>query len=296
MSHPPIEKKCDVVYALKNYVKPLMQLMTNDILSYNMSLITTKCLNTSVLLLVLLLGKDAIKIADQCNSNLTKQIHKERLKQPEQQSYNVIYLRKLETELLSKITSTRYIFYILMTDSYFIDTNGNATGFFPGHVILIEKFPGKNNNDKPYYYLYQSYIYQYTLHGHFEKSPNKSIKYTYKQMQDFIGNLNYIMKNDTWDDKSIEFWQQFTHVNTEKLKGTHSKNQFFLCYRKAKMTQCANNVKTYVSSKLEELNTSSKSLDDIYGDSSRYDMSEGPLTNGQMKESLQNLMKSLSFW
>ena len=276
-------KRCNVVYTLKDYSKPLMQLMTNDLNEYNMRLLTTKCLNTAVLLIILLLGKKAIRMADYCDSKKTIERHTS----PNSSNINNLNLMSsLEKELLIVQHKKRYLFYLLITDAYFPREGGGEDGFFPGHVIVIEKFPSKPN---PFYYLYQSYINQYTLHGHFAKS-NDSVKYTFAQMIKFVENLKHILTAETWDHQSVKYWKQFTFVDTSTLLGCMSKNKFFLCYQKTVIDECTQNVQKYVVKKLKELDKNKHHHDAIYGDSTKYDDREKPLTNGEMKYNLEQLL------
>ena len=283
-------QRCDIVFTIKDYIKPLMQIMTNDLKDYNMRLLTTKCLNTSVLLIILLLGEKAKQMADYCDSVLTTDRHTKINSENPDKNYNITLLNELRADILMP-ESTRCLYYILLTDANFTDLQGEDTGFFPGHVIVIEKFPRKT---KPYYYLYQSYINEYNLHGHFEKTGGKSVKYSYKKMANFMIQLNYIITSETWTKTSEKYWREFTYVSTNQLIGTKSGNKIFMCYKKSPITECAKNVKDFVASKLQQLTMLDHSkLNDIYGDESIYETSEKPLSNIEIKEYLEKLYSSI---
>ena len=67
--------RCDFGYILKDFVKPIMQCLTNDIKDYYMRLLVTKCLNQSVLMAYFMLGKKGIKLADACDTTKVQQRH-----------------------------------------------------------------------------------------------------------------------------------------------------------------------------------------------------------------------------
>ena len=204
---PNKSKRCDVVFTLKNYIKPLMQLLTNDIPSYNMQLLTTKCLNKAVFLVIMLIGSKAIKMADFCDTHATIKRHNEK------NDDNATILTKLEKDLLKKNIEHRLIYYVLLTYAHFPQKESSV--YFPGHVVVIEKTPGEGS-DNPTYFSYQSYINEYDLAGHFEKSKG-SIKYTYSKMMKFIKDLRSIVLSKTWTLESSRKWKQFTFVDTNNL-------------------------------------------------------------------------------
>lgn len=280
--------KCDMVLVLKDFIKPIIQLLSNDIEDYNMRLLTTKCLNTSVALLYFIIGKDGIKIADYCDTRATIQRHQEKL----DNNQNIVTSLKQEL-LFDKKDNKRYIYYILLTDGYFSYADSSKqSAFFPGHVFIIEKMPSCDKNKKPYYFMYQSYINEYDLAGHF-KNNSGSVKLSYTRTTNIIKNLNYILNAEVWDDKCIEYWKDFTFVDTDHMKDAKCKGQFFICYKEAVVNGCIRNIKNYVKTKLTNLKTKSKNMNDIYGNSKRYDESQTPLTNSEMKYNLENLLKKL---
>ena len=282
--------KCDMVLVLKDFIKPIIQLLSNDIEDYNMRLLTTKCLNTSVALLYFIIGKNGIKIADYCDTRATIQRHKEKVDNNQQ------IVLSLKNELLfDKKDNKRYIYYILLTDGYFPYANSSKqSAFFPGHVFIIEKIPSCNANKKPSFFMYQSYINEYDLAGHF-KNNNGSVKLSYTRTANIIKNLTYILNTETWDDKCIEYWKDFTFVDTSHMKDALCKDQFYVCYKEAVVNGCIRNIKQYVKTKLSDIKTKSATMNmnGIYGNAKRYDDSQIPLTNSEMKYNLENLLKKL---
>lgn len=63
---------CDIGYVIRGYVPALMQILTNELRDYNMQLLTTKCLNTAVIVWFLFLGKPKMNEAAYCDSSDTQ--------------------------------------------------------------------------------------------------------------------------------------------------------------------------------------------------------------------------------
>jgi hypothetical protein len=64
---------CDIAYLIKDHVTALMQVLTVELREYDMQLVTTKCLNTAVMMMYLLLGKRALDVTRHCDvRNVTK--------------------------------------------------------------------------------------------------------------------------------------------------------------------------------------------------------------------------------
>jgi hypothetical protein len=270
-----------MVFILKDYVKPIMQLLTNDITEFNMRLLTTKCLNTSVMLMYFMLGKEGIRIANYCDTHQTIKRHNENI------DNNLEILNSLKTDILSTKNKRRYIYYILLTDGYFAKGTDNV--YFPGHVVVFEKIP---STDKPYYYMYQSYINEYDLAGHYSKT---SVRMSHSQVVSYMNKLSHILQANTWNDTSVKNWKDLTFVDTSHMKDTSSKNRFYICYKRATAKICLENIKKYTKTKLNELKSQHTNMNMIYGDVSKYDSSQNPMTNLEMKSSLESLLNKLKY-
>jgi hypothetical protein len=278
-------RRCDVGYVIKNYVKPLMQTLTNDIKEYYMRLLTTKCLNSAVMLSVFMLGKKrGIKIANYCDTRVTKKRHMENLET------NNSIISNFKADILDKKCKYRYLYYILLTDGKFpYNDSNNKEVFFPGHVFILEKIPDKN---EPYFYFYQSYINDYDLKDHIKKN-NNSLKLSYKNTEKLLINLEYILSAETWDTNCVDAWKYFTFTDTSNLLNSHSKDNFFLCIRKAKVVDCLKHIEKYTVEKMKALDK--VPLDNkIYGDASLYDKNQKPLTVKQMSKQLNKLYQDVS--
>jgi hypothetical protein len=279
-------RKCDLGSIIKNYIKPIMQALTNDIKDYYMRLLLTKCLNSSIMISIFMLGKDrALKIANYCDTIATRKRHVENLDD------NSSIIRYFKKNILDLRTKHRYLYYILLTDGKFPNKDPSKEGlFFPGHVFILEKIQDLDSK-KPYYYFYQSYINTYDLKGHIKQN-NNSLKLTYEKTEKMLSNLEYILSSPTWDSKCVEGWKSFTFADTNHLLDSKSKGNFFLCIRKAKVIDCLKHIEKYTKEKLNELKN--VPLDNkIYGDKSLYDEGQNPLTVKQMSNELNKLNKDV---
>ena len=287
-------KRCDMGYLLKNYVKVVIQLLTNDVKDYNMRLLTTKCLNTAVMIAIFLLGnKRGLAVADFCDTSKVIPRHKSG------EDNNEKLLELLKKDILSYNKDTphhqyRYVYYILITDASLPKENGN--GFMPGHVFIIEKIPPSDPivDDKPFYYFYQSYINKYDFEGHYKYNKN-SLKLSWTRVNKIINEIGYVITNQTWDAKSAKYWKDFTYVNTrDTLMGSESKNRMFLCYKKEKADKCIENLSMYVDQKLKFLSSLKESQhNEIYGNNNLYDSDNKPLTNIEIYKSLLKLKSEI---
>ena len=278
--------RCDIVYIIMKYINPLLQCLSNDIKEYNMQLITTKCLNTAVSLMFFLLGNKGVELATYCNSNTVVERHKAG------NDNNTDVMRKIKKIILNKAIKNRYVYYILFNDGYFpIVTDGKeSTVYFPGHVFLIERSSDENGS---YYNFYQSYINQYDLMGYYDKK--KSFKYSVDDTRDIILKLEYILKADSWDDKCIQYWKEFTHVDTTSIKGSNHKGHLFVCFTYDKIKVCVENINHYVAEKLSLLKDLAVTKpNDVYGEKRNYDSDITPLTNKEMYKQLEFILKDIS--
>jgi hypothetical protein len=263
------EARCDIGYVVKDFVKPLMQAMTLAVEDYNMRLITTKCLNTAVMFMVMFFGKDALKDTVYCDVDNVVRRHNHK------SDNNQMLLRALSNDLL-KATKTRYVYYLMLTDGYFIGDDGSKH-FFPGHVMVWEKIPD-SSEDKMHYYIYQSYINQYDYNGSlaFRESPilSKS-KITY-----YMQSLMAFGKTPVWTQEMVDFWKDLTNVDTSDMLNSKPSNAFYVCYKKRPNKTCLQQLYKFVVETLESI---PKSGNKTYGNSNMFEQHAMPLTNNKMK-------------
>ena len=286
-------RTCRLGIVIKDYVLPLMQLLTNDIKSYNMGLLTTKCLNTAVMLMYLMMGQRGVEIADMCECNMVRECHQGKRGKKQCTMVDITINNKgtiesLKQSLISQ-NNMRELYYVLITDGWF-EKEGKPTIMFPGHVFVIEKSTGE---ERPFT-LYQSYIDQYDLMGHVKNNAG-DMSMNNTQMAGLLEDLEHVMTADVWDSEVIRAWKRITHVNTCEYKGYKCAGKFFICVQRAKICDCMHFLHKYVDSKLTELNAMGEDrLREVYGDRAAYDTGVKALTCAEMKNALQELRKIVS--
>lgn len=289
-------KRCDLGYIIKDHIKCVFQLLTNELPQYNFRLQTTKCLNTAVMLMFFFLGERGLKMAEECDTRSVIARHESNLEN------NADITKELKSQLFSKREKARTVYYILLSDGYFPKPLGTQTApstpeqvYFPGHVFVLEKIWDESKQEH-YFYFYQSYINQYTLQGHVEH--NKGLRISHKRATELLTDLEQVLTSPTWSANNVQKWYDMTFASSETLKDSHSRNRFFLCFRKAKTNVCLGKLKKYlvdVSRKLDTLITSNPSLQgSVYGNPDLYSQDSLPLTNGEMQQQVKLLLAKIN--
>lgn len=278
-------KICNIGFIIKHHVKCIMQLLTNDIPQFNIRLQTTKCLNTAVMLMQFLLGKKGLQIVDACDTRDVIERHKSGIDR------NDVIMQELKKQIFSKREKSRTLYYILLSDGYFPgkDVNNNdIQKYFPGHVFILEKIYNVSTKQHIFYF-YQSYINKYSLTEHIEM--NKGLKISHKRAEELLNDLSSVLKSPTWNNDNVKKWYDMTFVDSSDFLETQSHQQFYLCFRKAKTTDCLEKLKKYLNDKHTLLSkVPSSESDVIYGNEQLYDKNIKPLTNKQMLIEIESLL------
>lgn len=278
-------QRCDLGYIIQDHITALMQLLTNDIPEMNFRLQTTKCLNTAVMLLFFIVGsKRALKMAQSCDTHTVITRHKNGL------DNNIEVLQELKKQMFSATEKSRTIYYVLLTDGYFPAADlTKGTVYFPGHVFILEKLWDEERKEH-YFYFYQSYINQYTLKGHIEK--NNGFAISSGRAKELYKDVEQVLTSDRWDEKSMMKWFDLTFATTQHFANSTSRQNFFICFRKAKTNICLKNINIYLQQKLRQLKTI-KDKEAIYGDTSLYLDKTMALTTNEMLVDIQTLLKKV---
>lgn len=237
--------KCDIGIILRQYLQPLLQLLQKDpeLKDFNLS-DATKCLNTSVLLMVFMAGKKkGIDIVNQCDTVAVTARHK--LGRDNNTAIMQMYSRRILTTNFSQ----RHLYYILLTDGWFKKKDGGDPVYFPGHVFILEKIRD-HESKQPVYFLYQSYINQYDLNGYFLRM-NGSNKISREGVSQLLKRLSYIISNKVWDQTCFEHWKGFTNVETHEFLDTITDNEVFVCIRSIPLTTCMKNIEAYIKDRVD---------------------------------------------
>ena len=261
-------------------MKALMQALTIQLDLYSFRLITTKCLNTAVSFFYLFFGDKALKHTVYCDVHNVQQRNKDGI------DNNSLIADRLRKDILRR-THHRYVYYLMLADGPYIMPDG-TTQFFVGHVFCIEKVP--NGDQEPFYYLYQSYIDQYTFAEYVDKY--KSILISQSKLKYYMDMINKMVNTKKWDQEFVDFWKDFTKVDTSHMLGGRADGAFLVCYQRLKYTHCVKNVAKFVDKTLGLIPHNKEN--EIFGDPNIYDANSNPLTNGEIRQNLRSLKSKMS--
>lgn len=193
----------------------------------------TKCLNTAIMIIMLLIGEDSFDTIDKCSVSNT--IQKNTLV-----NRNSEVLANLKESMNSSESPS--IYYILLTDTQLYNDK-KENKYFPGHVLIIEK-------SENCFTLYQSYINQYDL-KEYTRTIDKCVCRTNKELNDFINNLQTLLssKDSKWTEDTTTFWKTLTNVDTSELIGYNVKN-VFICYKTFTESESKKNISSFITEKL----------------------------------------------
>lgn len=268
---------CNVMVFLKDYITPIFQVLTVELPEYHMNLRTTKCLNTSVMTMFLLLGNKGLKKSEYCSvQNIRKRVNAQNLVRKD----DISYFDELIKDIFSKKEKHRHFYYIMITDgemkkqlksnslstkaitsstksnnSTSLNTSINSIDstseeYFPGHVFVIEKIPCENNNK---YMLYQSYINEYDLKGHFDKN-SSSMEISENKLKEILTmGTKQIFINSQWNTNISKYWKELTHVDASNFNGYNTDNLKF-CYQKIRVESCYKILKNFINYAVSEIN------------------------------------------
>jgi hypothetical protein len=263
-------KNCDISNLIMKYLIPLMQLVSVEIPGYNMELRTTKCLNTAVMLTYILSDNENKNKNDNNSKNKSESLKKIEYcsvtntnDRYDKLNTNELRIREKQTvfnKLKKDITETtdqRYFYYILITnntmekgDKIRDNSKYDNTQFFPGHVFIIDTDYDCDN--KPIHKVYQSYINQYDLKGHY-KHNNNNMNLQKNDINIVLDGIENIISGPVWNEDSRKFWKNFTYVDTKKLLH-YSTDKFNLCYSRIKMDYCYTNLYHFIYHNLLKMN------------------------------------------
>ena len=256
---------CNASTVIAKNIKVLMQLLTNEpeMKQFNMQMILTKCLNTSVVLVMLLLGSAGLSTASECSVDATQKRNT-----PIKQNNTIIAKATMDAVLKPlSVQEKGRLHYIMLTDSYLKKTVNNSEQrvYFPGHVFVIEVFPGGSQ-----FGLYQSFINEYDIQQHYEHRGN-TMYLNRAQMKLVLqeGVVNF-MSFEEWTDECSKCFSLLTHLEPEaeiinRFIGAN-KSGILICHREAAIGSCAEHLVAYVKGKLDMFLKQDESQ--IYGDNS----------------------------
>jgi len=247
-------KECEVTSLVMKYLEPIMQLLSGTMVDFNMQMRTTKCLNTAVMLTYILGGSDKLKNVDYCE---VSRINSRYQTKSNKLQYKLNIFNKLKSDLSKKNIRKRYFYYILMTNnnmsrSNILPKDADKSQSFPGHVFIIDKFPiCRKDKKEPKYNIYQSYINQYDLKGHFKRNRN-SMNLKDNDINYLLNGINNIISTPVWNEDAVNFWNELTFVDTENLVN-YKTDKINLCYSKIRIDNCYKQFRNFIKIHKDQL-------------------------------------------
>ena len=291
----PSALDCGVAQVVATHLTAVMQLLSNDpnLKDYNFEMRSTKCLNTAVMMMYLMLGRSAIEKADKCNSSEIANINWE-VKRRHGINIDTQVANKLIASLLRKDqdqTPSNELYYVLMSHTAMKFPSGTPPSgtpqnaeeeesvMFPGHVFVLERNVDSNGNRS--YNMYQSYLEHYDFAQHIDgKRDSSQQQQVARSVRD---NINVQKKPDgakideadlethmkviangfakqTWEQEDSDTWSAFTHSkNPEKFNG-RDRSGIHICYQVVNVEQCSDQLRTLSQENLDIINEELKEI------------------------------------
>ncbi len=301
------ENLCGMADAVRDHVPLLMQLLTNEpaMRDYHMQLITTKCLNTSVMLMLLMLGEHALHHTRQCDVQNVRERFQAAVSASAPQAGEFGDASALRDAVLRPLApGGRRLHYVMLTDGNMpapvtaSSPGGKQGKYFPGHVFVVEK--GAEG-----YHLYQSFVGKYDLVQHIEHRGG-SLLLTERQMALVLEALVRFTASAVWDERCSRDFSLLTHIEPQVFDGLFGgatkRDAVLLCHREVALEKdCSHALRRYVAEKAAALGPASAatpSADDsrVYGDPALYAAAPRgavPLTVAQVRAGLADLSARL---
>lgn len=277
-------KECDLSLVIKDHMKSLMQALDTELKEYNTELITTKCLNTAVMIMYMYLGSYGLNHTRYCDVRNVQDRYKEKDKTLQE-------FMKFKRKILNKNVKFRYLYYVMMTDHDYIEDGKGSAKSFPGHVYVIEKIPPKKERGNPRYSIYQSFIQKYSFQEYIDKI-RKGNNMTYNEMVKLINDMESFYRKGVWDDDDVNFWRRLAYVDTSEYKGHGHKGKIFFCYRTVGLRTCSSRLKAIISAKIRDLRKQPPHT--IYNNVTSFFSHDSPQTSEQLLNDLLKLQAKLS--
>jgi hypothetical protein len=303
-------------------MRAVMQLLSRYLPEYRMSLLTTKCLNTAVMVMYLALGDGALTTTRQCDVETVRRRRRDSF----QSRGRTIEDRAVAARLMRRVLlppsvpsphpqAARELHYVMLTDGHMpraphasaaLGAGGGAsaapekTRYFPGHVFVIESFPGGGGDRR--FRLYQSYINQYdvvqhTAMMHSSNGGDVAVPDIGRgEIVRLMDGLVDMASRRLWTPETTAFWSWFARVPREhaaQFEGYVREGVILMCHRHVRADQCARTLRTLANRALKDTAPASATADaQVWGDASLYDATNGakPLTVREMRQVLTSWM------
>lgn len=264
---------CDLGYLIRDHVPAIVQVLTNELREYNMQLRTTKCLNTAVMIMYLMLGARALQTTRTCDVQSV-------LQRPPEPVHIVDDLARAVSD------GARSVFYVMITDGW-LSRSAEDRAYFPGHVFVVETVP-RVDIKRTTFNLYQSYIGQYDLSGHI--ASNGSLAVGKRRLSCLIRGVQAMARSRTWNKETSKFWKALTNVDESRFEGYPLGDEVRVCYRRVDSDSCITNLTKLVDRTLIQLRRLPEhELDTVFGDPKLYPDPQSALSRRDVQASFQKL-------
>lgn len=238
-----------LVRIIAPFIRALMQVVSAHLSDFNMvrnpSSYSTKCLNTSVLLWFLFLGKRHVdRDAKRCDVD--------RIMDRGDASLHV--LDALDLDVLSsrrRGSASTTLWFVLLTEAT-LHTPANESVYFPGHVFILERYADR-------YWIYQSYVDHYDLAHHVIRwksstGSREAFRASKPNVIRILKLLRRVFTPDTlWDAECTREWQWFTGIDLSNLEGGASGRDIRLCVAKRSSKTCARRMRRFIDREVRRL-------------------------------------------
>ena len=164
-------------------------------------------------------------------------------------------LDDLDKDIKNPETNTRFFYYVLMTHTKMKKTKRRSKldmskdfEWFPGHVYIIEKHT--DCKDKLKYKIYQSYINQYDLNGHY-KYNNNSVNLN-SNIKTIVNGMKNILLKKKWNKSAVNFWNKLCYIDTSNLVGCETE-YINICYTKIPIKNCYKNLERFTDTAIKNI-------------------------------------------
>jgi hypothetical protein len=304
----------DLARMMKGNLKAVIQLLSRYLPEYRMSLLTTKCLNTAVMVMYLALGDAALVTTRQCDVETVRR----RRRRDSFASRGMTYddqaiARRLKQRVLDPSASGRELHYVMLTDGNMPrqhDSVADAEGkrgpkdvYFPGHVFVIESFPDPQGGNGRRHRFYQSYInhydvVQHTAMMHSSNGGDATVPdIRESELARILDGLIDMAARPVWDPAMTAFWSWFARVpraHAAQFEGYRRSGIVLMCHRHVKADRCARSLRSLAERALKDTEAMRGVAETaVWGDASLYDAANGakPLTIKDMREVLMSWVK-----
>jgi hypothetical protein len=268
----PTALDCGISEIVAGHLSAVMQLLSNDeeLASYNFEMRSTKCLNTAVMMMYLMLGRRAIDIAGRCDSSEVRERRK--LFSSKDNGSNVLPFISSDTLIANRLIEFLFrkermvgseLNYILMTHSDMkfpagssVPQGAKEVQTFPGHVLVIERIV--DHEGELSFNVYQSYLYHYDFAQHMQgkwdsaqqqQAAARAAQNAAKQnltarvkADELRIHLEVIAKGfgqKTWTKEDTLNWEEFTHSkNAIKFEG-RDRSGIHICHQIVPVEACS---------------------------------------------------------